>query len=139
VVVWDGDFAGVRFGLVFGRAERMLWDFLAACRRGDVVKNRGRWKLLEERKRWTVRGGKAHWCRMRHPLEKADICHTFLLVINPTDHPTVLNVYLENCVKSVSPQLHIVKKSQAALGESANPLLAPSDSGGPQPPGQFPD
>jgi hypothetical protein len=81
-------FVGVKLGLVFkidflitgeGRA------FFAACKRGDVEKNWERWKLLEGKKAWIVRGVRAFWCRKRHPLEKADIWNRNQLVTFPID------------------------------------------------------
>jgi len=125
---------GIRFGLDFGRAWRMAWGgrvFFATCRRGDVVKNRGRWKLLEGKKRRRVRGGKTGWCRKRHPLEKIDICEVLKLVICPINLPILFTTCLEEMREvSQSTASRRQKKIQGALGESAAPLLAPSDSGG---------
>jgi hypothetical protein len=84
-VIWDTAFGGVKLGLAVGRTFLMAEGgraFFVARRRGDVEKNWVRWKLLEE-KRWSIRGLKAHWCRKRHPLEKADICDSSQLVTHP--------------------------------------------------------
>jgi hypothetical protein len=79
------DFVGAKLGLVFKTAFLMVCGgriFFAAFKRGDIEKFRGVLKLLEGKNRWIVRGVKAFWCRKRHPLEKADICNGFALVIN---------------------------------------------------------
>ena len=79
------DSFGAKLGLVFKTAFLMVCGgriFFAAFKRGDIEKFRGVLKLLEGKNRWIVRGVKAFWCPKRHPLEKADICNGFALVID---------------------------------------------------------
>jgi hypothetical protein len=89
-VDWGGGFVGFTLDLVFKMAFLIAGGgrvFFTAWRRGDVEKNWERWKLLEGKKRWIVRGVKALWCRKKHPLEKADICDTAILATSPIDIP----------------------------------------------------